>query len=52
MSEMCAELQKSNMEIDNDLNNDTKITPFMKLFREKQKKLFIIGAVQERVITL
>ena len=49
------------MKIDNDLNNDfmqildsadTKITPFMKLFSEEQKKLFIIGAVQERVITL
>ena len=46
---MCAELQKSSMEINNDLNNDfmqilnsagTKITPFMKLFWEEQKKLF------------
>ena len=49
LSEMRAELQKSSMEINNDLNNDfmqilnsagTKITPFMKLFWEEQKKLF------------
>ena len=49
LSEMLAELQKSSMEIDNDLNNDfmqlldsahTKITPFMKLFSEEQRKLF------------
>ena len=49
LSEMRAELQKSSMEINNDLNNDcmqildsagTKITPLMKLFYEEQKKLF------------
>ena len=49
LSEMRAELRKSSIEIDNDLNNDfmrildsagTKLTPFMKLFWEEQRKLF------------
>ena len=49
LSEMCVELEKSSMDIDNELSNDsikildsadTKITPFMKLFWQKQRKLF------------
>ena len=47
--EMCVELEKSRMEIENELSNDflkildsadTKITPFMKLFWQEQRKLF------------
>lgn len=47
--EMRVELEKSSMEIDNELSNDfvkildsadTKITPFMKLFWQEQRKLF------------
>ena len=46
---MRAELQKSSIAINNDLNNDfmqilasadTKITPFIKLFWEEQRRLF------------
>ena len=46
---MRVELEKSSMEIDNELSNDfvkildsadTKITPFMKLFWQEQRKLF------------
>ena len=49
LSEMRVELEKSTMEIDNELSNDlmkildsadTKITPFMKLFWQEQRKLF------------
>ena len=48
--EMRVELEKSRMEIENELSNDflkildsadTKITPFMKLFWQEQRKLFI-----------
>ena len=47
--EMRVELEKSSMEIDNELSNDfvkildsadTKITQFMKLFWQEQRKLF------------
>ncbi len=47
--DMKAELLKSSVQIDNDLSRDligildesrTKMTPFMKLFWEQQKKLF------------
>ena len=47
--EMRVELEKSRMEIENELSNDfvkildsadTKITPFMKLFWQEQRKLF------------
>ena len=49
LSEMRVELEKSSMDIDNELSNDfikildsadTKITPFMKLFWQEQRKLF------------
>ena len=49
LSEMRVELEKSTMEIDNELSNDlmkildsadTKITPFMKLIWQEQRKLF------------
>ena len=49
LNEMRAELQKTNIEVDHELSNDftsilegagSKVTPFMNLFWEKQKKLF------------
>ena len=49
LSEMQAELTRTNIEIDNELGNDftklfdsagSKVTPFMSLFWEQQKKLF------------
>lgn len=49
LTEMHAELPKSSVEIDNELNDDftqildsagTKMTPFMNLFWQKQKRLF------------
>lgn len=49
LHEMRTELQTSSMEIDNELSKDlitildneqSKITPFMKLFRQEQQKLF------------
>ena len=47
--EMCVELEKASMEIDNELSNDfvkildcanTKVTPFMKLLWQEQRKVF------------
>ena len=49
LTEMRAELLKSSVEIDNELSNDftqildsagTKVTPFMNLFWQEQKRLF------------
>ena len=54
---MRTELQKSSVEVDNDLGNDfvqildsadSKITPFMNLFWQEQKKLFNKSAIGVR----
>ena len=57
LSAMRTELQKSSVEVDNDLSNDfvqildsadSKITPFMNLFWQEQKKLFNKSAIGVR----
>jgi len=58
LNEMCAELAKTNFEVDHELStdickiinsaDDSEITPFLKLFWEQQRKLFSSSATGVR----